>query len=74
MAKKLIRIKQPKDRDYEKYSNLDVNLVLLNGSVYFGQVKKVKLNELIFSDKLNNKRTFAFSDVAELVIDEPHHF
>jgi len=74
MAKKLIRIHHPKQLDFEKYTNQDLNLVATNGSVYFGKIKTVKIQEIIFSDNLNNKRTFAHQDVAELIIDQIHSF
>ena len=74
MAKKLIRIQAPTQRDFEKYSNIDVDIVLVTGSVYFGQIKVVKLNEIVFSDKLNNKRIFSSQEVKELIVDEIHSF
>lgn len=74
MAKKLIRISSPTSRDLEKFLSVDVSLVLRNKSVYLGKIKTIKLNEIVFSDNLFNKRVFKMDEISELIIDEIHSF
>lgn len=74
MAKKLIRITPPSSRDLEKYMNTDISVVLKNKSVYLGKIKIVKLDEIIFSDNLFNKRVFKINEISEIILDEPHSF
>lgn len=74
MAKKLIRIHHPNTSDLEKYLNLDLDLVMENKSVYFGQIKQIKNSEIEFRDKMNNKIVIQSQKVTELIVDQIHSF
>ena len=74
MAKKLNRTYRPTFQNLEKVIDRDVHLTLNNKAVYFGVIKTVKLNEIVFRDKINNKHAIPIKDIMEMIIDEKHFF
>lgn len=74
MAKKLIRIHHPSLTDLEKYLHLDLDLVMDNKSVYFGQIKNIKNSKIEFRDKMNNQVMISLDKITELIVDQIHSF
>ena len=74
MAKKLIRTYSPNNNQLEKVIDRDINIVLKTKSVYFGTIKQVKSDTIIFRDKINNKIVIPIENIAEVIIDEIHSF
>lgn len=74
MPKKLIRTYSPINADLEKVMGRDVDLVLRNKAVHFGRIEAVKLEEVIFRDKINNKIVIPIHHIMELIVDEIHSF
>ena len=74
MAKKLIRTYSPTVSDLEKVKDRDIDIILKTKAVYFGNIRTVKSNSVIFRDKINNKTVIKIDDIAEIIVDEIHSF
>lgn len=74
MAKKLIRTYAPSASQLEKVTDRDIDIILKTKSVYFGTIKQIKNDTVIFRDKINNKIVIPIDDIAEIIIDELHSF
>lgn len=71
MGKRLQRINAKNIEDFRnQLINIELHLVLLNGSAFHGTIQKWEEEACLFTDYRNHTQRIAVSQIAEIVTDQ----